>query len=102
MTYCQGKVKTYLHNIYIVLLLYTGGVNMVSNSTRSRINFYATDKITGIIKKYTEELGMNQGAFISMCIAEYAKNDDMLQNMSTIQTTLSELVALKDSVEKQK
>lgn len=56
-----------------------------------RVNFYATDKIVGIMEKYTEELGMNQGAFISMCIAEYAKNDEMLRNMGTIQQTIMDL-----------
>lgn len=56
-----------------------------------RVNFYATDKIIAIMQKYTEELGMNQGAFISMCIAEYAKNDEMLRNMGTIQQTIMDL-----------
>lgn len=62
-----------------------------------RFNFYATEKIVGIIQKYTEELGINQGAFISMCIAEYAKNDDMLTNMKTIQSTLEDLQKLADA-----
>lgn len=76
-----------------------GGVKMVTNN-RSRINFYATERITSIIKKYTDELGMNQGAFISMCIAEYAKNDEMLQSMNTIKQTIADLQVLKDEADK--
>ena len=68
-------------------------------TTKTRVNFYATDKIISIIEKYTEELGMNQGAFISMCIAEYCKNDDMLKSMTTIQATISELQTLKNSID---
>lgn len=68
---------------------------------KARINFYATEKITSIIEKYTQELGINQGAFISMAISEYAKNDDMLRNMITLEKTISELQALADSAKKE-
>ncbi len=72
---------------------------MSNNPNRSRINFYATERIQDIVKKYTEDLGMTQGAFISMCIAEYAKNDEMLQNMNTLKQTIEDLQKLKESAE---
>lgn len=81
-----------------MLLCYKGGVKVAT--TKTRINFYATSKIEELIKHYTEELGMNQGAFISMCISEYAKNDKMMENMTMIQNTIRDLGSLKSSVEK--
>ena len=70
-------------------------------TVKTRVNFYATDRIISIIEKYTEDLGMNQGAFISLCISEYAKNDDMLNNMKTIQQTITDLQNLGESVKKE-
>lgn len=71
-------------------------------TTKTRVNFYATPKIEDLIKHYTDELGMNQGAFISMCIAEYAKNDEMLRNMGTIQQTILDLQNLTAMAKKEK
>lgn len=70
-------------------------------TTKTRINFYATPKIENLIKHYTEELGMNQGAFISMCISEYARNDDMMRNMGTIQQTITDLQTLVNNTKKE-
>lgn len=64
-------------------------------STKDRITFYATEKIRNIVDSYVEELGINQSSFVSMCIAEYAKNDAMLKNMQTIQQTIKDLSDLK-------
>lgn len=67
--------------------------------TRSRINFHVTPKISDLVKHYSEDLGMTQGAFISMCIAEYAKNDEMLQSMNTLKQTIKDLQKLKEGAE---
>lgn len=74
---------------------------MATTSQRRRVNIYVTDKISDLIDKYTEELGMNQGAFVSMCISEYAKNDDMLRNMGTIQQTILDLQTLVNQTKKE-
>lgn len=75
---------------------------MATTTTRRRVNIYVTDKISDLIDKYTEELGMNQGAFMSMCISEYAKNDEMLRNMATINQTIADLQNLTALVKKEK
>lgn len=69
-------------------------------ATKDRITFYATEKIRGIVDKYVSELGINQSSFVSMCIAEYAKNDDMLQNMKTVQETIDNLKSLAEESKK--
>lgn len=81
-----------------MLLCDKGGDEVAT--TKTRINFYATQRIENLIRYYTEELGMNQGAFISMCISEYAKNDKLMENMAMIQTTIQDLGNLKSNVEK--
>lgn len=70
---------------------------MPIKSNKNRINFYLTDRVYDMIKAYADELGMNNSAFVSMCVVEYVKNDNMLKNMMTIKDTIQELQTLKDS-----
>ncbi len=73
---------------------------MTQERKRTRINFHATEKISNYVKDYAEELGMSQGAFISMCIAKYAEQDNMLTSMTTIQATMEQLTQLQSLVKK--